>query len=79
MVTTGTRHPILGQWKVGFNDEGILEALEIKAYLNAGFSLDMSDAVIQKTIVSVDNCYRYVPMIGYLNKKDKFTLYREFE
>jgi len=45
MLITGKRHPFLTRHKVAFNDDGVLEALEMSIYVNAGHSLDVSMAV----------------------------------
>ena len=45
MSTTGTRHPFMGRYKVGFTNNGQLRALQVDLYSNCGTSLDMSEAV----------------------------------
>lgn len=45
MMMTGTRHPFLYKYKVGFNNDGLLQAVEIHIYNNAGYSLDLSMSV----------------------------------
>ncbi|BFZ07584.1 hypothetical protein BsWGS_10623 [Bradybaena similaris] len=54
MVTTGNRHPFLGKYKVGFTPEGKILALDLELYSNAGNSLDLSYAVIEKAIMDSD-------------------------
>lgn len=49
MMTTGTRHPFLFKYKVGFTNEGLMTVLEINVYANAGCSLDLSGPVSTKT------------------------------
>ncbi len=42
MTLTGKRHGFLGQYKVGFTDEGTITALEVDLYADGGWSLDLS-------------------------------------
>ncbi|XP_059141271.1 xanthine dehydrogenase-like, partial [Physella acuta] len=58
MRLTGTRHPILAKYKVGFNKNGKLVALEAEVYLNAGSSLDMSAPVSERCILTMSNAYK---------------------
>jgi len=46
MITSGQRHPIQARWKVGAMKDGTLIALDIDIYDNAGYSYDMSAAVM---------------------------------
>jgi xanthine dehydrogenase/oxidase len=57
MMTTGQRHPIQARWKVGTTPDGKLIALEADVYDNAGFSQDMSGAVMDRCCTHLDNCY----------------------
>ncbi len=41
MQITGTRHPFMGRYKVGFSPEGKLLACDMKLYCNAGYSMDI--------------------------------------
>lgn len=45
MMITGGRHPCYFKYKLGFTTDGILKALVIEVYLDAGFSHDISMAV----------------------------------
>ncbi|KAL8590330.1 hypothetical protein ACOMHN_006446 [Nucella lapillus] len=57
MVMTGTRHPVLALYKVGFTSDGRIVALHVDVYLNAGNSTDLSIGVMQRALLHVDNCY----------------------
>ena len=57
MMTTGQRHPIQARWKVGTTSDGTLMALEADVYDNAGFSHDMSGAVMDRCCTHLENCY----------------------
>ncbi|XP_037795303.1 xanthine dehydrogenase/oxidase-like [Penaeus monodon] len=58
MQITGTRHPFLGRWKVGFTAEGVFTAMDVEFYANAGCSANQSLEVVQKAMLSMDNVYR---------------------
>lgn len=45
MMITGTRHPFLFKYKVGFSNEGLIKALEVNIYANVGCSWDLSGPV----------------------------------
>ncbi|XP_053612796.1 xanthine dehydrogenase-like [Plodia interpunctella] len=70
MQASGYRHPFLTKYKVAFNSDGKINALDIEMYSNAGNSMDISCSMIERAIVHVDNCY-YIPNIevkGYICK-----------
>ncbi|KAB7503920.1 Aldehyde oxidase 2 [Armadillidium nasatum] len=57
MIVTGSRNPVLSRWKVGFEDDGKLNALDISYYLNAGYSLDSSDYVRKLIVMQSTSVY----------------------
>lgn len=57
MMTSGQRHPIQCRWKVGTTKEGKLLALSADVYDNAGYSHDMSGAVMDRCCTHLENCY----------------------
>jgi xanthine dehydrogenase/oxidase len=65
MVMTGTRHPFLGKYKVGFTDEGKLVSLELDMFANAGYSHDLSLAVLERSLTHCDNAYKIPNMKLY--------------
>ncbi|CAH0581384.1 unnamed protein product [Chrysodeixis includens] len=70
MQVSGYRHPCLIKYKVGFTEEGKITAAKFEIYANAGNSMDISCAMIERTLVHVDNCY-FIPNVevhGYLCK-----------
>ena len=48
MLMCGHRHPFLTKYNIGCTKEGKLTALEAKVYCNAGYSLDLSFAVLHR-------------------------------
>ncbi|XP_073814863.1 xanthine dehydrogenase-like [Musca autumnalis] len=70
MMITGTRHPFLFKYKIGFTSEGRLTALSIDCYTNAGWSMDLSFSVMERAVYHIENCYK-IPNIkaaGYVCK-----------
>lgn len=67
MMTTGQRHSFLGKYKVGFTNEGKVLALDLQIYNNAGNSLDLSLAVLERAMFHSDNVYE-IPNVKILGK-----------
>uniref|UniRef100_A0A8C5N0W4 Xanthine dehydrogenase/oxidase n=2 Tax=Leptobrachium leishanense TaxID=445787 RepID=A0A8C5N0W4_9ANUR len=70
MLITGGRHPYLGRYKVGFTKNGKVTALEVSYYSNSGNTLDLSESVMDRTLLHMTNAYK-IPNIlgmGYLCK-----------
>ncbi|ORX63815.1 putative xanthine dehydrogenase HxA [Basidiobolus meristosporus CBS 931.73] len=67
MLISGQRHPFLGRWKVGVNKDGKLQALDVKVYANAGWSADLTMAVVERAMSHSDNCY-WIPNVRAIGK-----------
>jgi xanthine dehydrogenase/oxidase len=82
MMTTGQRHPFQARWKIGTTHDGKLMALEADVYDNAGFSSDMSGAVMDRALTHLENCYEipHVLLRGHVCKTNTHsnTAYRGF-
>ncbi|ORZ24999.1 molybdopterin binding aldehyde oxidase/xanthine dehydrogenase [Lobosporangium transversale] len=59
MIMTGQRHPFKGKWKVGLDQDNKLVALDIQLYLNAGYSLDYSPAVMDRALTHSEGVYYF--------------------
>ncbi|KAL5567147.1 hypothetical protein UlMin_030311 [Ulmus minor] len=57
MMISGQRHSFYGKYKVGFTNEGKVLALDLEIYNNAGNSLDLSLAVLERAMFLSDNVY----------------------
>ncbi|KAK7505493.1 hypothetical protein BaRGS_00003238 [Batillaria attramentaria] len=57
MMMTGTRHPCLGKYKIGFSSDGTIQAYDVMHYVNAGCSTDLSLVVLDYTIMDSDCAY----------------------
>ena len=62
MIITGGRHSFFTEYAVGFNKDGKLRALNYEMYSNAGWSMDLSSAVMQKALLDAAAPY-FVPNI----------------
>ncbi|CAA0805785.1 Xanthine dehydrogenase 1 [Striga hermonthica] len=67
MMITGQRHSFLGKYKVGFTNEGKLLALDVEIFNNAGNSLDLSFAVLERSMFNSENVYE-IPNIRVKGK-----------
>lgn len=57
MMITGQRHSFVGKYKVGFTNDGKVLALDLEIYNNAGNSLDLSLAVLERAMFHSHNVY----------------------
>ena len=64
MVMSGHRHPFFSKYRVGFNNNGLITALDTELYCNAGYSLDLSFSVMHRAMFHVDNSYN-IPKVMY--------------
>ena len=62
MTMTGKRHGFHTRWRVAFDDEGHLLALEATLTSDGGWSLDLSEPVMARALCHVDNAY-WIPNV----------------
>src|SRR5450759_1503500 len=70
---TGKRHRVLAKYEVGFDDDGMLNALKVEVNSDAGCATDLSFAILERTMLHTDNCY-YVPNFSILARAWKTNL-----
>ncbi|KAK4875652.1 hypothetical protein RN001_012074 [Aquatica leii] len=70
MLITGGRHPFYIKYKVAFDDNGKIIAVEVYIYANAGNSTDLSVSVLGRAMFLFENAYKIpnVRVIGYACK-----------
>ncbi len=56
-LITGKRHPFAYDWRVGFDDTGLVTGLKLTMLANCGFSADLSGPVADRAIFHADNAY----------------------
>jgi xanthine dehydrogenase large subunit len=82
ITMTGKRHPFHAAWRVGFDDEGHLLALEVTLTSDGGWSLDLSEPVMARAMCHVDNAYHipHVAIRGRIARTNKTsqTAFRGF-
>ncbi|AWK86824.1 xanthine dehydrogenase molybdopterin binding subunit [Azospirillum thermophilum] len=57
MLMTGKRHDFHVRYDVGFDGEGRLQGLEVDLAARCGFSLDLSNGVVDRAMFHTDNAY----------------------
>jgi xanthine dehydrogenase large subunit len=82
MIVTGKRHGFLGQYQVGFSNDGRITAFDLDLTAEGGWSLDLSPPVLLRAMLHSDNAY-YIPHIevrGHIAKTHRVsnTAYRGF-
>lgn len=62
MLATGKRHPFKFFYKVGFDVNGKILALDVKLFSNGGYYTDLSIPILERAMMHIDNCY-HIPNI----------------
>jgi len=70
MVMTGKRHDFVATWRVGFDDEGRIGALDLVLASRCGFSPDLSGAVNDRAMLHADNGY-FLPHVRVTSHRCK--------
>ncbi len=59
MIATGKRHDFHVGYRIGFDDDGRIEAVDAVFAARCGFSADLSGPVTDRALFHADNCYFY--------------------
>ena len=62
MTMSGKRHGFHAQWRVAFDDDGMLQALDATLTSDGGWSLDLSEPVLARALCHIDNAY-WIPNV----------------
>jgi xanthine dehydrogenase large subunit len=62
MRVTGKRHPYQARYKVAFTVDGTITALKVDFHSNGGASIDLSLAIMERTLLHAENAY-YIPNV----------------
>jgi xanthine dehydrogenase large subunit len=57
MLITGKRHDFQASYEVGFDDQGLLLAVDVSLASRCGFSADLSGPINDRAMFHLDNCY----------------------
>jgi xanthine dehydrogenase molybdopterin binding subunit/xanthine dehydrogenase small subunit len=64
MMLTGKRHPFYSGFKVGYDRDGMILAAEVDLCSDGGWSLDLSQPVLDRALFHLDNAY-YIPAVRF--------------
>ncbi|MEM7189768.1 MAG: xanthine dehydrogenase molybdopterin binding subunit [Pseudomonadota bacterium] len=59
IVTSGKRHDIAGDYELGFDDDGRIQAVRADVIARCGISADLSGPVTDRALFHADNAYFY--------------------
>lgn len=57
MQMTGKRHPFYVEYDVGYDDDGLLQGIELELAGNCGYSPDLSGSIVDRAMFHSDNAY----------------------
>ncbi|SDJ43364.1 xanthine dehydrogenase molybdopterin binding subunit [Streptomyces indicus] len=82
LTMSGKRHGFHAQWRIGFDAEGRIQALDATLTSDGGWSLDLSEPVTARALCHIDNTY-WIPnarVAGRIAKTNKVsnTAFRGF-
>lgn len=70
MRATGKRHHFLSRFRVGFDDDGALQGLDLMLAGGCGMSPDLSDAIVDRAMFHSDNAY-FIPHVAVVGHRVK--------
>jgi xanthine dehydrogenase molybdopterin binding subunit/xanthine dehydrogenase small subunit len=70
MTLTGKRHPFQAKFSVGHDREGRLLAAHVELVSDGGWSLDLSQAILDRALFHLDNAY-YIPAVNFTGRAAK--------
>ena len=82
MAITGKRHPYLARYEAGLSVDGRIEALRLELFSDGGWSLDLSEPVMWRSLFHCDNAY-FLPAVDAVGRvcrtnKTSQTAFRGF-
>ncbi|MGW0733101.1 xanthine dehydrogenase molybdopterin binding subunit [Streptomyces sp. NPDC002851] len=82
LTMSGKRHGFHATWKIGFDADGRIQALDATLTADGGWSLDLSEPVVARALCHIDNTY-WIPharIAGRIAKTNKVsnTAFRGF-
>ncbi|WP_405776268.1 xanthine dehydrogenase molybdopterin binding subunit [Streptomyces sp. NBC_00859] len=57
LTMSGKRHGFHSKWKIGFDADGRIQALDATLVADGGWSLDLSEPVLARALCHIDNTY----------------------
>lgn len=62
MCVTGKRHPFQNNYKVAFNNDGLITSMKVDLFSNGGAAADLSTSILERAMLHSDNAY-YIPNV----------------
>jgi xanthine dehydrogenase large subunit len=82
MIMTGKRNPFENEYKVGFTKDGVITAMDLKLFSDAGAYADLSTSIMERAMLHSDNSYfiENINVVGQVCKTNhhSHTAYRGF-
>ena len=66
-IMTGKRHRFLSEYRVGFDESGMIQAMELALNSDGGWATDLSFAIMERAMLHADNAY-FIPHVSILAK-----------
>lgn len=66
-IMTGKRHRFISNYKIGFDNDGVISAYKVELNSDAGACADLSMAILERAVFHADNSY-YIPNISVLGR-----------
>lgn len=57
MIMTGKRNPFENEYKVGYDKNGVIKALEVNLFSDSGAYADLSTSIMERAMLHSDNSY----------------------
>ncbi|MDP2138108.1 MAG: molybdopterin-dependent oxidoreductase, partial [Candidatus Didemnitutus sp.] len=70
MTLTGKRHPFFGRFEIGHDPEGRILAAQVELVSDGGWSLDLSQPIVDRALFHLDNSY-YLPAVHFTGRVAK--------
>jgi xanthine dehydrogenase molybdopterin binding subunit/xanthine dehydrogenase small subunit len=67
IMITGKRHPFYSKYAAGYDDEGRLLGVLVEIFSDGGWSLDLSQPIIDRALFHLDNIY-YIPAVSFTGR-----------
>jgi len=67
MMITGKRHPFFSKYSAGYDDGGRLLGVRVDIFSDGGWSLDLSQPILDRALFHLDNIY-YVPSVSFTGR-----------
>ncbi|HEY4222986.1 MAG TPA: xanthine dehydrogenase small subunit, partial [Myxococcota bacterium] len=70
MQLTGKRHPFHARYQVGFDERGVISAVDAQVTSDGGWALDLSESILDRALFHLDNAYYFanIKMVGRVGK-----------